>query len=84
MKFKAKRAKKQASPTMSPDRCAGCYRWPKRIAAMSVYVPKDGGAPVPYSLCAKCVARLRKGDQTLVHQIETYISNQPVTDQPAN
>ena len=83
MKFKTKRKKSTIQPgPISPARCAGCYKWPKKIAAMSVYVPVGGGYPIPYGLCGKCAERVRRGDVEFARQIESYITDQPVA--PAN
>lgn len=74
MKRKVKRNNQASKPT-GGMRCALCYKWPKMIGAMSVYIPKNGGELVPYTLCAKCVDRVKRNpnNRALLQRIEDYI-----------
>ena len=77
MKFKTKRNNQTAKST-GGTRCALCYKWPKMIGAVSMYVPKSGGDPVPYTLCTKCVDRVKRNpnNPALLQRIEEYILDQ--------
>ncbi len=59
-------------------RCAGCLRWVKRdkIASVALFVPDEGGAPIPYVLCKKCARAIGRSDTqspTIIESIETYL-----------
>jgi len=76
IKHRGPKVKPAPAPAQPVLRCAGCLSWPKRLAMMGIFTPKDGKPIQVYYLCARCATQV--GTPTLTAKIESYITSKEI------